>query len=269
MKVDYHIHTLCSDGVFTVKEVIDKALQLSIKSISITDHDTIAGIREAKEYCENKIEYTAGIEITCREYSFEIMKHPLSIHLLGYGFNEKDKNLNLLLEERGNRVKKCFLTLLDDLKKYGLNIKLEDIPISCGTVLQLCDIENYILKLDSCFKEQAISYVNSYVELLSKANISLINAIDTIHRAGGKVVWAHPFTGYQRFKRARISKEEVSNIIVTLKSYGVGGIEANYLDFSVEEQLWLQKIAERNKLFYTAGSDFHGLPGRCRMGVSI
>ena len=49
MKFDLHIHSTCSDGRFTPKQVFEEANQRNIKLLSITDHDTIECQQEAIE----------------------------------------------------------------------------------------------------------------------------------------------------------------------------------------------------------------------------
>ena len=41
MKIDLHIHTTFSDGLFSPEKVVDTAIALNIDVISITDHDNI------------------------------------------------------------------------------------------------------------------------------------------------------------------------------------------------------------------------------------
>ena len=41
MKVDLHMHTTCSDGVYTPQELIRRAAQANIRMLAITDHDTV------------------------------------------------------------------------------------------------------------------------------------------------------------------------------------------------------------------------------------
>ena len=47
-KADLHIHTKCSDGIFTPEEIVAKAANCGLKAISITDHDSVLGIDKAK-----------------------------------------------------------------------------------------------------------------------------------------------------------------------------------------------------------------------------
>jgi len=44
---DLHLHTTYSDGTATVAEVMERAAQLGLRVIAVTDHDEIAGAREA------------------------------------------------------------------------------------------------------------------------------------------------------------------------------------------------------------------------------
>ena len=46
-KADLHIHTKCSDGIFTPEEIVAKAANCGLKAISITDHDSVLGIDKA------------------------------------------------------------------------------------------------------------------------------------------------------------------------------------------------------------------------------
>ena len=46
-KIDLHSHTCHSDGVETPTELVLKAAQEGIRSLAITDHDTVAALSEA------------------------------------------------------------------------------------------------------------------------------------------------------------------------------------------------------------------------------
>ena len=52
--IDLHLHSTCSDGLDTPSELVDKASNLNLKAISLTDHDSIDGIREFLNYGEDK-----------------------------------------------------------------------------------------------------------------------------------------------------------------------------------------------------------------------
>ena len=42
MKVDFHIHSSCSDGELEPREILRSAVEAGCEMFSITDHDSIA-----------------------------------------------------------------------------------------------------------------------------------------------------------------------------------------------------------------------------------
>lgn len=66
-RVDPHLHTTASDGVATPRQVLERAMQVGLPVIAITDHDTVAGALEAREIVAREhlpIEVIVGVEIT-------------------------------------------------------------------------------------------------------------------------------------------------------------------------------------------------------------
>ncbi|OUP50400.1 PHP domain-containing protein [Lachnoclostridium sp. An181] len=270
MKIDYHIHTLCSDGIFTVEEVLNFIQNQGIQSFSITDHDTVSGTKTAKNFAaehKDPLHFISGIEITCREISIPNVSTPFSIHLLGYGFDENNEKLLKRLAERATMSRHVFETLAGELSSLGYNTKIEDIPISCGNVLQLCDVSSYIQKIYAPKDETPFALIDSYASPLSSVNITPKEGITLIHGAGGMAVWAHPFCVYHHFQKVQISRQDIDTILSYLTSIGLDGLEADYLAFSETDRQWLRALAARFGCFYTAGSDFHGANGRDIMGV--
>ncbi len=90
--VDLHTHTVCSDGLMTVKELLVIAKRAGLTGIAVTDHDTTRCVREALRLGEKLgIIVVPGVEITTRE-----------AHLLLYGITfelpRKYKNKPHILE---------------------------------------------------------------------------------------------------------------------------------------------------------------------------
>ena len=49
-QIDLHTHSTCSDGSFSVKELMDYAHEKNLAAIALTDHDTVKGDEEAENY---------------------------------------------------------------------------------------------------------------------------------------------------------------------------------------------------------------------------
>ncbi|VAX34879.1 COG0613, Predicted metal-dependent phosphoesterases (PHP family), partial [hydrothermal vent metagenome] len=70
---DLHIHTHYSDSTSSPEEVIEQAHACGLDCISITDHDTIDGIRLTMEAAKkHDIEIIAGIELSTELQGKEI-----------------------------------------------------------------------------------------------------------------------------------------------------------------------------------------------------
>ncbi len=91
-KADLHIHTKCSDGLFSPEEIVEKAAAAGLKAISITDHDSVAGIDKAKPSAiEKGIELITGAEMSSAYKGYDI-------HVLGYFFDYEQSALKQYLD---------------------------------------------------------------------------------------------------------------------------------------------------------------------------
>ena len=84
--IDLHIHTNCSDGAMTPKDIIDEAVKNGVSILSIADHDTVdAYSDELFQYAKSK----NILIIPAVEISTKIKK--CGIHVLGYNFDLHNK----------------------------------------------------------------------------------------------------------------------------------------------------------------------------------
>ena len=96
--IDLHIHTTASDGTFTPEQVLSHARQLKLKAIAITDHDTLAGSKEAfSSGVPPSLGFLTGVEISSTPPPF--YPGSGSFHLLGYSIRLDDPKLNRTLEK--------------------------------------------------------------------------------------------------------------------------------------------------------------------------
>jgi PHP domain-containing protein len=88
---DPHCHTAASDGMVSPAELVDAALKANLDLIAVTDHDTMAAVKEVQQRGEGVgLEVIAGQEITTR--------WPAQTHLLGW-FLEKPVKRGMSLED--------------------------------------------------------------------------------------------------------------------------------------------------------------------------
>lgn len=247
--VDLHTHTVCSDGTFTPRELVEYACEKGLSAIAITDHDATEGIDEAAYY-GNKlgIEVVPGIEVSAEYEGAEI-------HIVGLFIDSCDANMNRLLADmrlkRTERNKKIAKKLQD----IGLNISYEDIlKTAQGSVVTRAHIAKALIQRGyaSSVKEAFERYIGAGRAAYIKREVSSWKqTIDMIRGAKGISVMAHPLL-------YKFSKERLESTAANMAQYGLKGIEAYYSTHSLSDTKYIKSIADKYKLRISGGSDFHG-----------
>jgi len=253
--IDLHVHSKASDGSLAPLEIMTLAKKLGISAISITDHDTIEGVKEIlKHPLPPSPEFISGVEMSCQPPTD--FSEVGSIHLLGYGFSIYDKNLNAILDDAKKARAQRNPKIIERLNRLGLKITIQEVENHFGAdqtgrphIAELIKEKGYV----NTFKEAFDKYLGkgkpAYV---NKYKVSCRQAIQTIRQAGGIAVLAHP--GLLHFKKSH----QLEAFIDALIKDGLGGIEVFYTDHDEPETSFYKELANQKKLIMTGGSDFHG-----------
>lgn len=265
--IDLHIHTNLSDGALSPKEIIDESSKIGLKTISITDHDTIEAYnKETLNYAKYKgINLIPGVEI-----STKINK--CGIHVLGYNFdinnNELIEKLSLLRNARHDYL----YNVSKKLNELGYDLNVQELDkIDAVTKAHISrDIVNNPKNKELLVKDFGyIPEMGEFIETImnegckayvKKETITPKEAAKLIRNAGGKVVLAHP-VAYQN--EDNLTEENIKEIIKDMKADGIESyyIYTNRDNKKVNDIEKWNKIAEELNLITTIGSDFHKYDG--------
>lgn len=240
---DLHLHSKYSDGKLSIVELFELANELSIKAVSIVDHDTFKGQCEAIDNASGyNIEYITGVEVSTLYNNTEI-------HIIGYGMNIYNKKLTALFNEMQKKRVLRAIKILEKLQKYGIFIDVEEIDdnymnknIGRAHIARIIERRGY-LSYKEAFKRYLYNNGPCYepkMEILPKM------AIEYIHEAGGIAVLAHPGIALPY---------EYIDIMIDM---GINGIEVYYPKHSEQKKHDFLEIVRRSDLVATGGSDFHG-----------
>lgn len=250
--IDMHTHTCYSDGELTPNELVKKAEQEGIKTISITDHDTLLGVQNMtipKE--KRKIEVINGIEI-----SIKVPKGRM--HILGQDIDIWNEELNEKMKELHTRSIYSVAGIICQLKKeYGIVFTSEEIlsilnakrNIGRPDIAKLLIEYGYASSVQDSFDKYLIEAYEKLGDIAK--GISFPECAELIHNANGYVVLAHPVS-------LELNKDELERKIEYLVENGLDGIEvfhSNHREENVEEYL---RLAEKYNLLISGGSDYHG-----------
>jgi len=188
--IDLHIHTTASDGTFTPEQVISHAHQLKLKAIAITDHDTVAGSKEAlRNGIPPSLGFLTGVEISSTPPPF----YPASgsFHLLGYSIRLDDPKLNQTLEKLQQARKNRNPAIITRLNELGISITLDEVRKEAGEgqlgrphIAQLMVKKRVVASIDAAFDQFLGTGKPAYVD---KQRIECFKAIEIILAAGGPV----------------------------------------------------------------------------------
>ncbi len=246
--VDLHVHTTASDGTMSPEQLIHYAHKKGVAVVGITDHDTTAGISEAKKAGELLgVEVISGIEVSV-EYEGEM-------HILGYFIKDTQELKDKMIELRAEREERN-RKIIKKLNDYGMNISWDEVQEAAkGETIGRPHIgmvmvqKGYVRALDSCFKKYLGRGKPAYVD---REKMGPREGIELILQAGGIPVLAHP-----RYLNMRTRK--LDNLLSELKGFGLEGIEAYYSMNTRNETGQHLRLAIKHGLAVTGGTDFHGI----------
>ena len=250
MKIDLHVHTLYSDGVYSPEKIVDTAIDVGLQAISLTDHDNVLSYQVAQDYIKeknltDKLEVIRGVEINTLYKNYEV-------HILGYFMDCDNSDFqNLLKTQQQARVAqtKEIITLL--AKKEGIKIKYDDIQkqVAPGGSIGRPHIAKAIANAGGTSNviEAYAKYINdSSPVYVPRKTVSPYDAVEVIYGAGGVPVIAHPY-----------DIDIAEKLIKNLMTCGLRGIEAYHRKHSPACVEYFSSMAEELGLIVTGGSDFH------------
>ena len=253
MLVDFHMHSIYSDGVKSPEGLLRHAIDCNLSMMALTDHDEINGIK-ALRTAQDQLDPEKTIKII-NGCEFSADYKDKSIHILGYRFDETNKELRDFIEyfksKREERIdeiiRRCnnagyFISKDELLKKfpktqaYG-RPHIGQLLIDGGYAKDINDVFKDILRKDSpCY--------------VPKVKIEVPYIIDIIHKAGGLAVMAHP---------KLVSSDEY---VVEMLAYDFDGMEVYHTKHNDDDVKRYTALATKHNLFITGGSDYHGIPGK-------
>ncbi len=249
-KIDLHMHSSCSDGTDSPRQLAEKVKAAGISVFSVTDHDTADGIEELSAGpLPEGLTLIPGIEFSCRLTEGKC-------HILGYGCDVRAPAFRAALEEGAALRREKLRRRLAFLQGRGIHFPEEEIEAlwempSVGKP----HLGNLMVKYG--YAESKDEAITGTINLCpdSRDRIEAKTAIRAVLAAGGIPVWAHPMgeTGDEPLGRETFEKR-----LAELISYGLRGMECYYSGYSLAGCRSLARTAGKNGLLVSGGSDYHG-----------
>ena len=119
---DLHTHSAYSDGTLMPAELIEKAKEIGLGGIALTDHNTVAGLPELFRAAQGTgIEAVGGVELST-DYG------EIELHLIGLFIREEHFDvINGLVAELDKRKDASNVALCKTLRQAGYDVDLDEI----------------------------------------------------------------------------------------------------------------------------------------------
>ncbi len=247
--IDLHVHTTASDGQYSPAQIIRKAAEKNLKAIAITDHDTVAGLQEAKEAGrELGVTVVPGIELNITFPTGEF-------HLLGLGIKTPSPSLVNIVENVIKNRNDRNAQIIEKMNQDGVPLTQEELQADFpGTVIGRPHfaaelVKHGVVKTRQQAFDQYLARGRKWY--VPRVCTNLDEAIVALRESGAVPVVAHPMSLYLSWGR-------LPDFLKDCYEKGVMGIEAFHPGARVTECLRLEELGRKIGFIITAGSDFHG-----------
>lgn len=247
MRGDLHCHTGVSDGSMRPEELVDYAVRTGLECLAVTDHDTMAGVPEARRQAARRgIRLLEGMEVSARD-----PHSGRKVHLLLYAPAHPEAILELCAETLRAR-ETAARAIVEKLRpRY---------PVDWETVRRYAAGSATVYKQHIMLALGHMGYTQSvfgplFRELFGSpggwARVDVPypdarEALTLMRQSGGLCVLAHPGV-YRNFE-----------LIGELCGLGLEGVETCHPRHSADDERAAREAAGRYGLLMTGGSDFHG-----------
>lgn len=245
MRLDLHLHTAASDGAWSPAEVVRGAAEGGLDVISITDHDTVAGVRPAQEVARDlRIHVVPGIEVSSTHGRTDI-------HVLGYFVDPESDALVQHGAAAGSRR-------VDRMREMIERLEVQGIDVSYEAVLRAAGPDGVVIgrpHLARALVEggHATSVWDAFDRLIGDDSEAFVPthlleptaAVELILAAGGIPVWAHP------------PADLVDTLLPEMMEAGLRGLEVYRPRPKRAQVLRLESICKTTGLLVSGGSDWH------------
>jgi 3',5'-nucleoside bisphosphate phosphatase len=257
---DLQSHSTASDGALAPAAVVAAAHEAGVELLALSDHDTVDGLDEAfaaAAATDGALTLVSAVEISSLDLGDK------DLHILGYGIDHHDPvllaRLELWREDRWTRGER----IAEAMRENGWQVTL---PERGEQPLGRPHIAAAIFDDPANAERVAAEGLTNSVDLLvaylvpgapgyrGRTAPTVGQAVEAIHEAGGKAIWAHPYWDF----RDEDQHEATRDVLERFAALGGDGVEAFYISYSEDQTRRLVELAAGLDMLTTGSADFHG-----------
>lgn len=247
MNIDLHSHTHFSDGVLSPLELIERAHEMQVETLAITDHDTVDGLNSLSAAAALPINLIAGIELSTEWLS-------TGIHVLGLNIDTHSAAMKEAASEqtaarilRGEQIAR-------NLQKQGIEGSLDGArKFATGNFIgrphfaQWMVAQGRVKNMQAAFKQ----YLGAGKAGDVKQHwADLSQVVEWIRGANGIAVLAHPL-------KYKLTRTRLKRLLDDFIKVGGQGVEVISGQQQTQQTAGMAELCNEKGLLASCGSDFH------------
>ncbi|MFL2678731.1 MAG: PHP domain-containing protein [Candidatus Actinomarina sp.] len=258
MSIDLHLHSENSDGTDSPETIIERAIEIQLEAISITDHEYLTKVPVSQH-----IEIISGVEVSVSWEKLEKSNPFAGIHLLLY-FVKEESPVDTFLENIRKLKNIRNVEIIENLQNEGLDVNKSELGEFKTKVpgrphiASLLKDKGYVDSINDAF----IKYLGNGKIGDSRSHQPDIEKIISLSQESKCLVFlAHPHTlmSNDKFsKKENWVNDDFYELVKKLSEFGINGLETTYSSYSKNISNQMSEVAKKLNLLECGGSDYHG-----------
>ncbi|MEK7739821.1 MAG: PHP domain-containing protein [Pseudomonadota bacterium] len=254
--IDLHTHSNISDGTLTPELLVQAAIEKSIHTLALTDHDSMDGLIQAEQFAKNQpIQIISGVEISS-QWSRPETKKSYGVHIVALNMQNPEPLQQLLTQQKKIRAERAkqicdLLTPLIHQDIYAEVVaKVDGEPdrITRTHIAKTLVEKGFVQRAQQAFDKYIKEGKKAYVKF---DGLGLAETIQVIHESQGFAVLAHP-------TRYDLSATNTRYLIEIFAQYGGDAVELPPAMEPASTRQMVDRMIAEYGLKVSVGSDFHG-----------
>lgn len=254
--IDLHTHSNISDGTLTPELLVQAAIEKSIHTLALTDHDSMDGLIQAEQFAKNQpIQIISGVEISS-QWSRPETKKSYGVHIVALNMQNPEPLQQLLTQqkkiraERAKQICDLLIPLIHQDIYAEVVAKVDGEPdrITRTHIAKTLVEKGFVQRAQQAFDKYIKEGKKAYVKF---DGLGLAETIQVIHESQGFAVLAHP-------TRYDLSATNTRYLIEIFAQYGGDAVELPPAMEPASTRQMVDRMIAEHGLKVSVGSDFHG-----------
>lgn len=246
--VDFHTHSHCSDGVLSPTALVERARTRHVGTLALTDHDTVAGLDEARAACARAdIRFVPGVELSAGW-------HGQTIHVVGLQIDEGHDGLRAHMEAVRMRRRQRLAEIGERLEKKA-RVPGRELAAAAGEFASPTRMHLARLLVERGHARDSQEAFDRFLNRDTPGHVpaewpAFVDVMGVLRDSGSLPVLAHPH-------RYRLSSGKLRGLTATFAQEGGVALEASMAGMSLNDGDRIASLCRKYELHASMGSDFH------------